>query len=141
MQTYDKDIVAWANEQAQLLRDGRFELLDLDHLAEEIEDVGKSEQRELANRMAVLLAHLVKWEFQPGHRGVSWEITIRNQRKVIARRLEKTPSLQKDICDAEWWDAARDDATAQAVQETGLSSFTEHCPWSAEQVLDLSWLP
>ena len=141
MLTYDKDIVAWANEQARLLRDGRFELLDLDHLAEEIEDVGKSEQRELSNRMAVLLAHLLKWEYQPGHRGVSWEITIRNQRKGIARRLDKTPSLQKDICDPDWWDAAWDDATAQAAQETGLSSFPEHCPWPAEQVLDLCWLP
>ncbi len=53
---YENDIVAWANEQARLLRAGRFDLLDLEHLAEEIEDVGRSEQRELANRMAVLLA-------------------------------------------------------------------------------------
>ena len=58
---YENDIVAWANEQARLLRASRFDLLDLEHLAEEIEDVGRSEQRELANRMAVLLAHPLKW--------------------------------------------------------------------------------
>jgi len=65
MQTirYEQDVVAWANEQARLLRAKRFDLLDLEHLAEEIEDVGKSEQRELANRMAVLLGHLLKWRF------------------------------------------------------------------------------
>jgi hypothetical protein len=51
---YEKDIVAWANEQANFIRSGRFDLLDLEHIAEEIEDVGKSEQRELENRMAIL---------------------------------------------------------------------------------------
>ena len=54
---YEDDVVAWASEQARLLREGRLDRLDIEHLAEEIEDVGKSEQRELANRMAVLLAH------------------------------------------------------------------------------------
>ena len=68
MQTYEDDVVAWANEQARLLRTGRFDLLDIEHIAEEIEDVGKSEQRELANRMAVLLTHLLKWHYQPERR-------------------------------------------------------------------------
>ena len=58
--SYEVDVVAWANEQAEFLRAGRFDQLDREHLAEEIEDVGKSEQRELANRMAALLAHLLK---------------------------------------------------------------------------------
>jgi len=70
--SYETDIVAWANEQAQLVRAGRFELLDLEHIAEEIEDVGKSEQRELASRMTILLAHLLKWQFQPEQQGRSW---------------------------------------------------------------------
>lgn len=68
---YETDIVAWANEQAQLVRAGQFELLDLEHIAEEIEDVGKSEQRELASRMTLLIAHLLKWQFQPERRGRS----------------------------------------------------------------------
>ena len=59
--SYHQDIIAWAEEQARLLRAGRLDGLDLEHLAEEIEDVGKSEQRELANRMALLMAHLLKW--------------------------------------------------------------------------------
>ena len=52
--TYENDIVAWAKEQACLLRSGKLSILDIEHIAEEIEDVGKSEQRELASRMAVL---------------------------------------------------------------------------------------
>jgi hypothetical protein len=57
MQLYDKDLVAWAREQAYPLRAGRFELLDIEHLAEESEEVGRSEQRELASRLTVLLGH------------------------------------------------------------------------------------
>ena len=67
--SYEADVVAWANEQASLLRAGRFELLDRDHIAEEIEDVGKIEQRELGSRMSVLLAHLLQWRYQPERRG------------------------------------------------------------------------
>ena len=59
---YEADVVAWAQEQAALLRAGRFSEIDIANIAEEIEDVGKSEKRELASRMAVLLAHLLKWK-------------------------------------------------------------------------------
>ncbi|EQD45100.1 protein containing DUF29, partial [mine drainage metagenome] len=92
--TYDKDVVAWANEQAALLRAGKFSAIDIEHIAEEIEDVGKSEQRELASRMAVLLAHLLKWQFQPEHRSNSWMRTIKEQRRAIAAHIEETPSLK-----------------------------------------------
>jgi hypothetical protein len=93
MQTYETDVVAWAKEQARLLRSGRFDLLDIEHIAEEIEDVGKSEQRELANRMALLLAHLLKWQFQPERQTASWQRTIHEQRNGIKRRLKKSPGL------------------------------------------------
>ena len=66
---YNHDIIAWANEQARLIRNKEFDLLDLEHIAEEIEDVGKSEQRELASRMAALLCHLLKWNYQPDRQG------------------------------------------------------------------------
>ena len=69
VQTYEHDIKAWANEQARLVRAGRFDLLDVEHIAGVIEDVGKSEQRELASRMVVLLAHLLKWAHQPERKG------------------------------------------------------------------------
>jgi len=65
---YETDVVAWAGEQASLIRASRFGKLDLAHIAEGIEDVGKSEQRGLASRMAVLLAHILKWKFQPEKR-------------------------------------------------------------------------
>ncbi|HYN76760.1 MAG TPA: DUF29 domain-containing protein [Lamprocystis sp. (in: g-proteobacteria)] len=138
---YEDDVVAWASEQARLLRSGRLDCLDIEHLAEEIEDVGKSEQRELVNRMAVLLAHLLKWQAQPGRRGASWQITIRNQRRGIARRLDETPSLRPKLADPAWWAGVWDDATAQTAEETGLSDFPETCPWGPGAILDEAWLP
>ena len=104
--TYENDIVAWAKEQAYLLRSGKLSTLDIEHIAEEIEDVGKSEQRELASRMAVLLAHLLKWQYQPGRQSSSWQRTIKEQRKAVLRRLKNTPSLKTSIQDKEWFEDA-----------------------------------
>lgn len=141
--TYEKDVIAWAQEQATLLRSGRFTDLDIQHIAEEIEDVGKSEQRELANRMAILLSHLLKWEFQPERRGASWETTIHTQRNSVERRIRKTPSLKSSLADPDWWADAWDDAVEAASKETGLSysDFPDKCPWSPEEVMDHSFFP
>jgi hypothetical protein len=140
---YEKDIVAWANEQANFIRSGRFELLDLEHIAEEIEDVGKSEQRELENRMAILLAHLLKWQYQPARRGASWQKTIKVQRTQVNRRIQKTPSFKHTLQDTEWWEDTWGDAITQASKETGieLTVFPEICPWTPEQILDLEFFP
>ena len=89
--SYDKDVILWSQEQAALLRAGRFSQLDIEHLADEIEDVGKSEKREFAGRMAILLAHLLKWHYQPERRGRSWRTTISVQRERIADAVEETP--------------------------------------------------
>ena len=139
--SYEADVVAWANEQAQLVRARRFELLDLEHIAEEIEDVGKSEQRELASRMSVLMSHLLKWQFQPERQSASWQRTIKEQRKAIARRLKKTPSLKASIDDSEWLEDAWGDAVLMAINETGMGGFPELCPWTTENMLSDAWLP
>lgn len=143
LNNYDGDIIAWANEQARLLREGQFSQLDIEHIADEIEDVGKSEQRELESRMAVLLAHLLKWQYQPQRRGNSWEATIRTQRTSIDRRLKKTPSLKTSLSNPDWWADAWDDAVRSAVQETGiaLAVFPPSCPWAFEQIMDADFWP
>jgi hypothetical protein len=140
---YDQDIVAWANEQAQLMRNKQFDLLDLEHIAEEIEDVGKSEQRELASRMALLLCHLLKWQYQPARRGSSWQATIRTQRERIRRRLKKTPSLRTYLDDPEWWFDVWADARDATTQETAIDydQFPEQCPWGLDLILSDHWFP
>ena len=141
--SYETDVVAWASEQARLIRAGRFDQLDLAHIAEEIEDVGKSEQRELASRMAMLLAHILKWKFQPQKRSVSWTLTIKEQRRLLVRRIQKTPSLGPMLVDPEWIDEIWVDAKALAEKETGLDigTYPEVCPWAIAQVLAEDWLP
>ncbi len=138
---YQHDVIAWAREQAHFIRSGQFDLLDREHLADEIEDVGKSEQRELANRMAVLLAHLLKWKYQPERRGNSWRLTIKVQRKNIAKRLKNTPSLKPMLSDPEWKESMWGDAIVDAMKETGLEDFPETCLWTFAQMLDQDWLP
>ncbi|MBK7051776.1 MAG: DUF29 domain-containing protein [Rhodoferax sp.] len=138
---YETDIVAWANEQARFIRNGQFDMLDLEHLAEEIEDVGKSEKRELASRMAVLLMHLLKWKFQPEFRGKSWDRTIKEQRIRIGLAIKETPSLKASLVDEDWIKGAWADAVSQAIKETGLDSFPENCPWSMAEALSEGWLP
>jgi hypothetical protein len=139
--TYDKDVVAWSKEQAALLRAGRFSELDIEHIAEEIEDVGKSERRELAKRMAVLLAHLIKWQYQPERRGSSWQRTIKEQRRAIDVHLDETPSLRNSLGDPKWISGVYADAVAKAVSETSLDIFPDDFPWTMKDVLNPAWLP
>ena len=138
---YETDVVAWANEQAWLVRNKKFELLDIEHIAEEIEDVGKSEQRELTSRMAVLIAHLLKWQFQPEYQGAGWERTIKEQRKSLAFHIKQVPSLKPKLLNSDWQDAVWADAVTIAIRETGIENFPETCPWTIDNILSHYWLP
>ena len=77
---YDTDFYGWAMEPATLLRQRRLVEADIENIAEEIESMGRSEKRELVNRLTVLIAHLLKWQHQPGLRGNRWRRTILEQR-------------------------------------------------------------
>src|SRR3979490_1685217 len=91
---YESDFFAWTQEQARLLRERRFDDLDLDNLVDEVASVGSSEKHEIRRRLKVLLTHLLKWKFQPGFRGTSWRRPIRQQRESIAEIVEASPSLR-----------------------------------------------
>jgi uncharacterized protein DUF29 len=84
---YDHDFYAWSTEQAGLLRAGRLAEADIEHIAGEIESMGRSEKRELVNRLTVPLLHLLKWQFQPGLRGNSWRLSIEEQRYRLEDHL------------------------------------------------------
>ena len=93
----DEDVVVWSREQAALSRAGDVAQLDLENLADEVEDVGKSERRELAARTIMLLARLLKWKAQPALCGSTWQTTIKTQRDGISRRVDKTPGLKATL--------------------------------------------
>ncbi|MDG5495551.1 MULTISPECIES: DUF29 domain-containing protein [Azospirillaceae] len=138
---YETDFYAWANEQAALLRAGKLAAADIEHIAEEIESMGKTEKRELANRLVVLLLHLLKWQFQPLRRSASWEATIRVQRRDLAVHLQDNPSLKAKVGDV--IEQAYGNALIQAAAETGLleKTFPAECPWSFDLIMDAGFWP
>ena len=138
---YDRDFYGWANEQAALLRAGQISAADIDHIAEEIESMGRSEMRELVNRLAVLLLHLLTWEFQPGLRGNSWRLTVKEQRRQLARHLRDNPSLNGRLPEAIV--DAYGDAMLEAERETGLTeaTFPVACPWTFDQIMAADFWP
>jgi len=140
-QLHERDFYAWANEQAALLRAGRLSEADIDHIAEEIESMGKSEKRELVSLLTVLLAHLLKWYYQPVRRGAPWEVTIRIQRRDLYRHIRDNPSLVATLDEA--ISDAYGDAVLTAYGETGLpkQTFPAACPWSFEQMMDEDFWP
>ncbi len=134
-------MVAWALANAALLREGRVAEVDIAHLVEELEDLGKSERRALASHLRVLLAHLLKWQFQPGLRGASWRLRIDNARRDIQVILDDSPSLRRSLEEtiAKEYPSAR----RNAVTETGLPAdqFPNACPYAADQVLHADFWP
>jgi hypothetical protein len=127
--TYEGDLYAWSMRQSEHLRAGNYGALDLQRLAEEIEDVGKSERDKLRSAVTVLIQHILKWEYQPEKRTRSWESTIREHRRRIVDLLDENPSLK-----AQWSSIltkSYDDAADRAAGETGhrRSVFPESNPY------------
>jgi Domain of unknown function DUF29 len=138
---YDTDFYAWSLHNAALIRAGRLSEVDLTHVAEEIESMGKANKRELISRLAVLLAHLLKWKFQPGLRGNSWKYTIDTQRFEVQDVLNESPSLKHEI--HEQVDHAYKKAVMLAAAETGFNrnTFPENCPFSLLDALNETFFP
>ena len=133
---YEHDFYAWANEQAALLREGKLGDADIEHIAQEIESMGKTEKRELASQLAALMLHLLKWRFQPFMRSATSEVSIKVQRNGLVDHLEDNPSLKPLIGSA--IDKAYRHAVLRSMLETGLpeSVFPKICPWSFDEMMD-----
>lgn len=138
-ESYDIDFYAWAMKSAELLRQRRWSELDVNNLAEEIEALGRSEKRELASRMAVLLLHLLKYAYQPELRCGSWRGSIAEQRHRIASLLEDSPSLRSTLTDIVKREYSN--ARHKALLETGLAVLPESCPFTPERIMDPDFWP
>jgi Domain of unknown function DUF29 len=133
---YDTDYVAWLAEQVAHLRTGRLAVLDVENVAEEFESLIKKERRQLANRLEVLIHHLLKWDHQPDRRANWWRATIQEQRTRIRRLLRDSPSLKPDVeptCSDVYADAVR-----AAAIDTLLSAsvFPPELPYIVEQIFE-----
>ena len=139
--SYDQDYYLWFADQAQLLRTGMWHQIDAEHLAEELEDMGKREKRALRSRTVVLLAHLLQYAHQPERRSPSWNGTIREQRKQLDELLRDSPSLKP--CLAEALEDYYLSAKMLAAGQTGLpeTALPANCPFSLHQLLDEAFWP
>jgi len=135
------DFYAWTQETSQLLLEGCYTKVDMKMIAEEIKSMGASERRELINRLAVLLMHILKWQYQPGLRSRSWKLTIIEQRQEIQDLLEDSPSLKHKL--PKEFNKAYARAILKAEKETNLprKTFPQDCPYTLEQVLDEQFYP
>ncbi len=141
MISYEQDLYAWTLDNVALLRKRQFDKLDVDNLIEELEYMARKDKKELVNRLAILLMHLLKWQFQAGRRTLSWQYTVKEQRRKVIRLLQESPSLryELDLKLAE----AYEDGVIKAVKETSLSpdTFPPTCPYTLEQALDDNFYP
>jgi hypothetical protein len=145
MQTdvYHTDFYAWTQEQAALLRHQDTQALDYANVAEEVESVGTSQQQALESHLEVVLTHLLTWCYGPTLPDVrrGWRLTIREQRRRLARLLYYSPSLRATVPAvlAESYPHARRMAL-EAIAEPS-TTVPETCPWTPEQVLDAEFWP
>jgi hypothetical protein len=143
---YDEDFFEWSRRSADLLRKNCFAQVDIEHVAEEIEDMGKRDQHETASRMTTLLMHLLKWQHQPRLRytesgSSSWLSTIVEQRQELGRVFQRSPSLRRYA--REILAEVYSDAVVRAAAETGLAktAFPVECSFRFDQVVDQDFLP
>jgi Domain of unknown function DUF29 len=132
---YEHDFYSWLMEQARHLRDGRFEALDCDNLAEEIESLGREQFNKLVSALRVLMAHILKWDHQAALRSRSWVLSIQEQRIEIADVLDDNPGLKPRLPEAIARAYRR--ARIEAAKETGLEEdkFPVVCPYAFDELI------
>ena len=148
-EVYEKDYATWVARNVELLKKGSFSEVDIEHLIEELEGMARSDKRELESRLIILIAHLLKWQFQlqclkeqwRGFEGQSWQNTIIEQRTQLESLLDKIPNLRNFF--PQMIDQSYPYALKLATKETKLAkeTFPKVCPYTVEQLLDDDFYP
>ncbi|WP_257291510.1 DUF29 domain-containing protein [Endozoicomonas sp. ONNA1] len=147
---YDSDYYSWAYQQAQLIREGKFNKLDIENLIEEIEDMGRSQYRALKSALRELQLHLLKWQMQSAKVDdlhdmerwyISWLDSIAKQRRRVVEELDENPGLKNkldEILTTAYQQACKAAATDMKCR---IKDFPTECPWTFEQIMTDNWLP
>lgn len=138
---YDRDFYTWSCQQAQLLREKKFEQVDWHHVIEEIEDLGRSEYRAFVSAIEQLTLHLLKWQYQQEYRSPSLRHSIDKQRIKIERILEDNPGLQSRIEESvsKGYKYGRKGASKETFLDKNI--FPEACPYTWEELVDEDFFP
>jgi hypothetical protein len=131
---YESDETAWLETMSELIHQGRLDEIDYTHLREYLADIARRDRREVESRLAVLIAHLLKWTNQPDRRSGSCRGSIVVQRQELVRLLGRgVLRNHAEVVLPEVYAAA----VEQAVAETGLpaETFPDACPYALDQLL------
>jgi Domain of unknown function DUF29 len=140
--SYETDFYAWTQHQVKAIRAKDVAALDIDHVAEEIDDLGANIQHAITSQLERLLLHLLKWRYDAAQDPRRlWRVSILDARHEIAKHLRRNPSL-RDYPAREFPDAYRYARRVAALDtELPLATFPEACPWTMDQVLNEDFLP
>jgi hypothetical protein len=137
---YDTDFYTWTQTQAEALRAKDWAALDVEHLAEEIEDLGLSIQPASESHLERLLLHLLKLRYDPATRPRrGWRLTVAHARHEIAKRAKGGLQHHPATYLTEAYRHAR--RFAAVAMDRPLTDFPEACPWPIERVLDEDFFP
>jgi len=138
---YDRDYYLWLDHTAQLIKEGKLSEVDTVNLIEEIEDMGRSEQRAVKSNLVILLLHLLKYKYQPSKRSNSWKASIREHRRRLRDDFKVSPSLKRYF--EAIFSEAYQDAREQTSDETGLplDTFPTDAPFTSIETLNPDYLP
>jgi hypothetical protein len=138
---YETDFLAWTEQQARALEEGRWTDVDAANMADEIAGLGRQVVREAGERLEILMSYLLNWRHLAEYRGRAWKENIARQRQELADLLRENPSMgpDKEKLVAESYDGAR----RRLKYETYFfeSDFPASCPFTVEQVFDDSFFP
>lgn len=132
---YEKDFNAWAIQQTCHLKNKDFNRLDIDHLLQELQDMGNSNPQAMESHLSIAIMHMLKQKYQPDYANKSWNDSIVNARVQIRDIQELHPSLQNHL--VERLDYVYEKAKRHAARETGLDIriFPKDCPWTLNEIL------
>jgi hypothetical protein len=131
---FESDETHWLETMSQLIRNGRYDKLDYAHLGEYLTDMARRDKREVMSRLAVLIAHMLKWTWQPDKQPGGWRVTIELQRQELAELLASQVLRQHAVDELP---KAYANGVKQAAAQTGLpaSTFPAKCPYSLDRLL------
>ncbi|MFE8032929.1 DUF29 domain-containing protein [Thiohalocapsa marina] len=141
---YETDFLDWTQQQSAFLRAGNWAEVDREHIAEELEDMGKEQKLALQSLLRQILVHLLKVQYSPAQAPrTKWTEEIIEFRDHAQTRIDATPSLKHhapELFDKAWLQARRAAAKAFELHQEKVS-IPERCPYSIQQVLDPEYFP
>lgn len=132
---HETDFAKWLEEQTSLLKQKRFNELDIEHLIEEMEDLGGSEKSAIESHLTIIMMHMIKQQMQPERASKSWDDSIVNGRVQINKILKRNPSMRNYLHSV--YHECFKDAVKYASKEMGkdLKAILPGCSWNLKDIL------